>query len=141
MNRQHSSFKDSFVDSDNFCDVDERVSRRYVKNQASTPSHLQGRQKSMKDLIKERFMGPLISSGNTQSLMKRNILVTSTNKCSYKSSACSIKSSFLVKRTNMKSSMNQQQQHNDQKRTLESYCFMEDFDENIVGPAYEQDAH
>jgi hypothetical protein len=73
-----SSFKDSFVDSDNFCNVDERVSSELIYQLSSQRMDsniplpklngpLYPKQKSMKDLIKERFMGPTLQADGTLS--------------------------------------------------------------------------
>eukprot|EP00347_Sterkiella_histriomuscorum_P021086 403335311 len=107
---QKCSFKDSFVDSENFMNVEEKDVREQMKT-PNSQHHQEGhvKQKSMGELIKERFMGPMImkstntnqtsnnltTKGNpSQSFMKRNILVTTSNCGSNRSSTCSIKSSF-----------------------------------------------
>lgn len=140
-----SSFKDSFVDSDNFCNVDERLSSEMIfllstqKNDPNfPPPNLNGpaypKQKSMKDMIKEHFMGPALPSDGalSQSLLRRNILQTNSNNCSYRTSTCSIKSSFLVPRTQgatgnttaiVRQSSNIRQSVQER---LESCCFNED---------------
>ena len=60
-------------------------------------------QKSLKQLIKEKFLGPILSEHghNSDSLLKRNILVTSSNLSSgvesnVDSMASSFKSSFII---------------------------------------------
>jgi hypothetical protein len=63
--------------------------------------------------------------------LKRNFLPTNNSQnCSNKTSVCSIRSSFLIKRNqcgNIKSSI---QSNNGIKNTIESCCILDDIDEN-----------
>ena len=91
------SFKDSFVDSDNFLNIEEKPEEGTFSN--STLANVLERdikQKSLNQLIKEKFLGPIIANhgGNSQSFLRRNILLTTSNY-SNKSSMVSIKSSFI----------------------------------------------
>jgi hypothetical protein len=82
----------------------------------------------MKELIKERLMGPVISQDEalSKSLLRRNYLPTNSNNCSYRTSTCSIKSSFLVGKKNRQSALAVN------LKTVESCCFNEELEENVV---------
>ncbi|CDW79742.1 nli interacting factor-like phosphatase family protein [Stylonychia lemnae] len=98
---QKSSFKDSFVDSENFMNVEEKENQDLFSYPSLNIECTRDiRQKSLNDMIKEKYLGPILKSQqtNSNSFMKRNILLTTSN-CSNRSSTCSIKSSFLTKQS------------------------------------------
>jgi hypothetical protein len=85
--------------------VEEKDTKEFMNTPVSSVEGLTHvKQKSMSDLIKERYLGPMVLknsknpgvAASSQSFMKRNILLTTSN-CSNRSSTCSIKSSFLNK--------------------------------------------
>jgi hypothetical protein len=79
------------VDSENFCNIDEKVEEDMILSSRSF------NMPTLSQQIKERYLGPILAQhgGNTGSFLRRNILMTSSNiSCS---STSSFKSSFLVK--------------------------------------------
>jgi hypothetical protein len=55
------SFKDSFVDSDHFLNIDEKPEHDgLVSNATFIDTGRDFRQKSLKDMIKERCLGPIV---------------------------------------------------------------------------------
>ena len=88
----------------------------------------------MKEMIKERFMGPVLASQDntlSKSLLRRNYLPTISNNCSYRTSTCSIKSSFLVgKKINRASAIANPNAAT--VKTVESCCFNEELEEGAI---------
>ena len=57
------SFKDSFVDSDNFLNIEEKPCDVISENAAlSNVLEREIKQKSLNQLIKEKFLGPMLGS-------------------------------------------------------------------------------
>ena len=88
----------------------------------------------MKEMIKERFMGPVLASQDntlSKSLLRRNYLPTISNNCSYRTSTCSIKSSFLVgKKINRASAIANPSAAT--VKTVEICCFNEELEEGAI---------
>ncbi len=82
-------------------------------------------------MIKERFMGPVLYSKDnalSKSLLRRNYLPTNSNNCSYRTSTCSIKSSFLIgKKQNRQSAIANPSAAT--VKTIESCCFNEELED------------
>ena len=94
-----SSFKESFNESENFMNVEEKDGMSNLFCPQNIP------QKSLKQLIRERFIGPIMAEhgNNSESLLKRNVLMTNSNissgvESNFSSIADSFKSSFIIKK-------------------------------------------
>jgi hypothetical protein len=57
------SFKDSFVDSDNFLNIEEKPTQSISENTAlASVLEREIKQKSLNQLIKEKFLGPIVAN-------------------------------------------------------------------------------
>jgi hypothetical protein len=85
------SFKDSFAESENFGNIEEKLDEDTVISCRNVVCS------SLNQLIKERFLGPIMAAhgGNSNSFMRRNILMTGSN-CTNKSSMSTVKGSFVM---------------------------------------------
>ncbi len=72
MKRVKPSFKDSFTESENFNNIEEKLEEDTILSCRNVVLN------SLNSLIKEKFLGPIMSQhgGNSNSFLKRNVLLT-----------------------------------------------------------------